>query len=259
MDSTPLKADRSQMSDAEWAAREDLAACYRLVDHYGWSDLFGTHISLRVPGEPDRFLINPYGVLFEEITASSLVKVDEQGNELSPSEHGINPAGFTIHSAVHMAKDDIHCVIHTHTYAGTGVATLQDGLKPLTQHSLVVLAHTAYHDYEGIATDLDERERIANDLGDNKVLILRNHGLLTVGETVGEAFMWMYRAERACRMQLAFQNTGAPVTELSDEVVETTINRNKFNNSEKGFRTIGKIEWPALRRKLDRIDPSYKD
>lgn len=252
-----LTGPKLNMSEPEWRTRVDLAALYRLVNHYGWSDLFGTHISARIPDQPDTFLLNPYGYLFEEITASNLVKVDEDGNELDQSENGINPAGFTIHSAVHSAKSDINFVIHTHTAAGTGVSVQRDGILPLTQHSLVVIAQTGYHDYEGIATDLDERERLARDLGDNRVLVLRNHGLLTVGATAGEAFMWMYRAERACRMQLAHQQAGVPVTEVPLDVQQITIERNRFNNSDKGFRTIGKVEWPGLLRQMDRIDPSY--
>ena len=252
-----LTEPKLNMSESEWRTRIDLAALYRLVNHYGWSDLFGTHISARIPDQPDTFLLNPYGYLFEEITASNLVKVDEDGNELDQSENGINPAGFTIHSAVHSAKSDINFVIHTHTAAGTGVSVQRDGILPLTQHSLVVIAQTGYHDYEGIATDLDERERLARDLGDNRVLVLRNHGLLTVGATAGEAFMWMYRAERACRMQLAHQQAGVPVTEVPLDVQQITIERNRFNNSDKGFRTIGKVEWPGLLRQMDRIDPSY--
>ena len=252
-----LKRLESDISDLEWNTRIDLAALYRLVNHYGWSDLFGTHISARIPEQPDAFLLNPYGYLFEEITASNLVKVDEDGNELDQSANGINPAGFTIHSAVHSAKSDINFVIHTHTAAGTGVSVQRDGILPLTQHSLVVIAQTGYHDYEGIATDLDERERLARDLGDNRVLVLRNHGLLTVGATAGEAFMWMYRAERACRMQLAHQQAGVPVKEVPLDVQQITIERNRFNNSDKGFRTIGKVEWPGLLRQMDRIDPSY--
>ena len=249
---------QSNVSQAEWRARIDLAALYRLVHYYGWSDLFGTHISARLPDQPNTFLLNPYGHLFEEITASSLVKVDEDGNELDESENGINPAGFTIHSAVHAAKSDINFVIHTHTPAGTGVSVQRDGILPLTQHSLVVIAHTGYHDYEGIATDLDERERLAQDLGDHRILVLRNHGLLTVGADAGEAFMWMYRAERACKMQLAHQQAGVPVTEIPEEVQRVTIERNQLNNSDQGFRTIGKVEWPGLLRQMDRIDPSYK-
>lgn len=247
-----------RVSAAEWQTRVDLAAAFRLVDLYGWSDLLGTHLSARVPDAPDQFLINPYGMLFEEITASSLVKVAEDGTELSPSEHGINPAGFTIHSAIHSARDDINWAIHTHTPAGLGVATQAEGLLPLTQQALSVLAHTGYHDYEGIAFDLSERARLIGDLADNNVLILRNHGLLTVGRTVGEAWVWMYRAERACKFQLAFQQSGARAQELSDEIQQLTFARNRQANSPAGYRTIGEKEWPALRRKLDRDNPGYE-
>lgn len=249
---------QADISDAEWETRIDLAAAFRLVDLFGWSDLLSTHLSARVPGAEDQFLINPFGLLFEEMTASDLVKVDGDGNILSETEYDINPAGFTVHSAVHMARDDALWAIHTHTPAGCAVATQKDGLLPLTQHALAVLDQTSYHDYEGIATNLDERERLARDLGQNNILILRNHGLLTVGRTVGEVFMWMYRAERACRMQIAFQQAGAPPTEIPGEVQLATYETNRFNNSKEGYRTIGEIEWPALRRKLDRTDPSYK-
>jgi ribulose-5-phosphate 4-epimerase/fuculose-1-phosphate aldolase len=254
-----VESAHSEMTAAEWEMRVDLAAAFRLVDLMGWSDLLATHLSARVPGPDDHFLINPFGLLFEEVTASSLVKVALDGTVLSETPYTINPAGFTIHSAVHGARPEVACVMHTHTAAGTGVATQADGLLPLTQHALAVIAHTGYHGYEGIATDLDERERIARDLADHNVLILRNHGLLTVGRSVGEAFMWLYRAERACRMQLAFQQAGAAASPIPEDVQATTIARNRFNNSEQGYRTIGKTEWPALRRKLDRIDPSYQD
>jgi ribulose-5-phosphate 4-epimerase/fuculose-1-phosphate aldolase len=250
---------KDQVSPEEWAMRVDLAACYRLVDMYGWTDMLGTHISARVPGEDDAFLINPYGLLFEEITASSLVKVDEEGKILSSTEYDVNPAGFVIHSAIHMARGDLACALHTHTPAGTSIATQKDGLLPLTQHALMVIAHAAYHDYEGIATDLDERERLVRDLGDNNVLVLRNHGLLTVGRSVAEAFVWMYRAERACRMQLAFQSAGAEATEIPEEVQAVTIARNRLANSPEGHRPIGVLEWPALMRKLDRTDTSYRE
>lgn len=255
-----VKAEkREAISEAEWQMRTDLAAAFRLVHHFGWSDLLATHLSARVPDAKDQFLINPFGLMFDEITASNLVKVDEEGNILSETEYSINPAGFTIHSAVHMGRPEVACTIHTHTPAGTAVATQRDGLRPITQHALAVLAQTGYHDYEGIATDLSERERLVRDLADHKVLILRNHGLLTVGNAVGEAFMWMYRAERACRMQIAFQQCGAELSPIPEEVQRVTMERNKFNNSEKGYRPIGKVEWPALRRMLDRIDPSYKE
>ncbi len=250
---------KDQVSPEEWAMRVDLAACYRLVELFGWSDMLGTHVSARVPGEENAFLINPYGLLFEEITASSLVKVDEAGNILSPTDFDINPAGFVIHSAIHMARHDIACAIHTHTEAGTSIATQKDGLLPLTQHALMVIAHSSYHGYEGIATDLDERERLVRDLGDNNVLVLRNHGLLTAGRTVAEAFVWMYRAERACRMQLAFQSSGAEAMEIPDEVQAVTIARNRLANSLEGHRPIGVLEWPALLRKLYRVDTSYRN
>ena len=252
------EAKPAGISDLEWCARIDLAAAFRLVELHGWSDLLATHLSARVPNTDDQFLINPFGMLFEEITASSLIKVDADGNVLSESDYSFNPAGFVIHSAVHMARHNVMCVFHTHTQAGVSVATQKHGLLPLTQHALSVLAHTGYHDYEGIAMDLDERARIANDLSENNILILRNHGLLTVGQTVGETFMWLYRAERACRMQIAFQQTGAQAMEISEELQNATYERNRFNNSEQGYRTIGKLEWPALLRKLDRIDCSYK-
>ena len=252
-------SDESVGSDGGRAVRQDLAAAFRLIDMFGWSDLLATHLSARLPGDDDRFLINPFGLLFDEITASALVVVDVDGTVLSASDYGINPAGFTLHSALHMARPEVACVIHTHTEAGVSVATQQAGLLPITQHALAVLAHTAYHDYEGIATDLDERQRIVRDLADHNVLVLRNHGLLTVGKTVGEAFMWMYRMERACRMQLAIQQAGAPISAIPDHVRETTMARNRLNISDQGYRPIGKIEWPALRRKLDRIDPSYRD
>ena len=250
---------RSQCSEAEWETRVNLAACYRLVDSFGWSDLLGTHISARVPREEDAFLINPYGLLFDEITASSLVKIDEEGTILSPTDYHINPAGFVIHSAIHMAKPELECALHTHTSAGTAVATAQAGLKPLTQHAMAIYAHVAYHGYEGIATDLSERERLVSDLGDANILFLRNHGLLTVGRTIAEAFVWMYRAERACRMQVAIQQTGEESVEIPAEVQEVTIQRNIKANSPEGHRPIGVYEWPALLRRLDRQDQSYRN
>jgi ribulose-5-phosphate 4-epimerase/fuculose-1-phosphate aldolase len=247
-DMAPEDMAPEDMAPEEWQVRVDLAAAFRLVALYGWSDFLATHLSARVPGPRDLFLINPFGMLFEEITASCLVKVDLDGNLLGASDHGINPAGFTIHSAVHGGRPEIACVIHTHTPAGVGVATQEDGLLPVTQHALAVLAHTAYHAYEGIAMNLDERARIVRDLGDNNLLILRNHGLLTVGRSVGEAFMWMVRAERACRMQLAAQQSGARLRPIPAEVQEQTIAQNRHNNSAQGYRPIGRKEWPALRR-----------
>ncbi len=237
--------------------RVDLAAAFRLIDYYCMSDLLATHLSARVPDSDDHFLINPFGMMFDEMTASALVKVDQDGNKLSESAYQINPAGFVIHGAVHMADPNIACVIHTHTAAGVGVATQKNGLLPLTQQALAVIAHTGYHDYEGIAFDPKERESLIRDLGDNNVLILRNHGLLTAGRTVAEAFMWMYRAERACRFQLAYQQSGAEPQPITDEVQQVSIERNRKANSAEGYRPIGVNEWPALLRKLDRENPGY--
>jgi ribulose-5-phosphate 4-epimerase/fuculose-1-phosphate aldolase len=247
----------NNMTEAEHTTRVDLAAAFRLVDLYGWSDMLATHLSARIPGPEEHFLINPVGMMFEEMTASCLVKVDIDGNILSESEFGINPAGYTIHSAVHMGRKDAGCVMHTHTAAGLGVATQKSGLLPLTQMALAVIAQTGYHDYEGPAFDLRERDRLINDLASNNVLILRNHGLLTVGKTVAEAFVWLFRAERACRFQLSFQQAGVPAQEIPKEVQDISIERSKKAISASGHRPIGQFEWPALLRKLNRENPGY--
>ena len=249
----------NNMTEAEHTTRVDLAAAFRLVDLYGWSDMLATHLSARIPGPDEHFLINPVGMMFEEMTASCLVKVDIDGNILSDSEFGINPAGYTIHSAVHMGLKDAGCVMHTHTAAGLGVATQKSGLLPLTQMALAVIAQTGYHDYEGPAFDLRERDRLINDLASNNVLILRNHGLLTVGKTVAEAFVWLFRAERACRFQLSFQQAGAPAQEIPKEVQDISIERSKKAISASGHRPIGQFEWPALIRKLNRENPGYAE
>lgn len=247
----------TNMTGAEWQTRVDLAAAYRLVDLFGWSDLLATHLSARVPGPDEHFLINPFGVLFEEMTASALLKVNAEGQVLTESDYGINPAGFVIHGAIHEALPEMACVLHTHTAAGLGVATQKDGLLPLTQQALAVIAKTGYHDYQGIAFDLAERESLIADLGDNRVLVLRNHGLLTVGKTIAEAFMWLYRAERACRFQLAFQQSGAAPQPIPQDVIDVTLERNRQAISDTGYRPIGLKEWPALLRKLDRANPGY--
>ena len=248
-----------EVTESERKTRIDLAAAFRLVDLYGWSDMLATHLSARIPGPNEHFLINPVGTLFEEMTASCLVKVDIDGNILSESEFGINPAGYTIHSAVHMGRKDAGCVMHTHTAAGLGVATQKSGLLPLTQMALAVIAQTSYHSYEGPAFDLGERDRLIEDLSNNNVLILRNHGLLTVGKTVAEAFVWMFRAERACRFQLSFQQAGAPAQEISKAVQDISIERSKKAISASGHRPIGQFEWPALLRKLNRENPGYDE
>ena len=247
------------MTEVEYATRIDLAAAFRLVDLYGWSDMLATHLSARIPGPNEHFLINPVGMMFEEMTASCLVKVDIDGNILSESEFGINPAGYTIHSAVHMGRKDAGCVMHTHTAAGLGVATQKSGLLPLTQMALAVIAQTGYHNYEGPAFDLGERDRLIKDLASNNVLILRNHGLLTVGKTVAEAFVWLFRAERACRFQLSFQQAGVSPQEIPKEVQDVSIERSKKAISASGHRPIGEFEWPALIRKLNRENPGYAD
>ena len=245
------------MDNLEWKTRVDLAAAFRLVDLYGWSDMLATHLSARIPGPSDHFLINPMGVLFEEMTASDLIKLDIDGNILSDTSRSINPAGYTIHSAIHIGRKDAGCVMHTHTSAGLGVATQKDGLLPLTQMALAVIANTGYHDYEGPAFDLEERERLISDLQNLNILILRNHGLLTVGKTVAEAFMWMYRAERACRFQLSFQKAGAEAQQISKSVQEVSIERARKAISSTGHRPIGDFEWPALIRKLHRQNPGF--
>ena len=211
---------REQVSDEEWAIRVDLAAAYRLVAHYGWDDLIFTHISARVPGPEHHFLINPYGMMFEEITASSLIKIDMAGELVMPSDYVVNQAGFTIHSAAHEARDDAKCVMHLHTLDGTAVSTDSRGLLPLNQTSLLIRDQIAWHEYEGVAVDLDERPRLQKDLGDKNYMLLWNHGTLTCGGTVAEAFQRMYFLERACSMQVRTLSTGADLHPPMDEIVE---------------------------------------
>ena len=238
------------MSATEWQARCDLAACYRLVDWYGWSDFFGTHISLRIPGT-DHFLLNPLGMLFDEITASSLIKIDQDGNLLSDSDYPVNPAGFTIHSAIHMSSHELNAVVHTHTRAGNAVACMKEGLLPIHQKTLVILGFVAYHDYESVALDLRERERIVRDLGSKRILILRNHGLMTVGRTIGEAFLWMSRVETACRYQLDLLSCGRELQELTPETQALVIQQGLEIFGEGGMES-GDGYWPAMLRKLER-------
>ena len=250
-----IKSVRDQVSADEWRVRVDLAATYRLVAHYGWSDLIYTHISARVPGTDDHFLLNPYGLAFDEITASSLVKVDLDGEIVMETPYMVNPAGFTIHSAVHGAGADAHCVIHTHSDDGVAVSAQSEGLLPLSQTAMIVIADTAYHDYEGIALDLDERERLIADLGDKHCLILRNHGLLTTGATCADAFLRLYFLERACTMQVRALAGGRPLTMPSAETVTKVGGQSKFATA----NGIGKLAWPALLRTLDREDSSFRE
>lgn len=238
----------------EASLRVDLAACYRLVAMFGWDDLVFTHVSVRVPGPEHHFLINPYGMLFEEITASSLILVDAHGAKLSDSPHPVNPAGFVIHSAIHAARPDVACVLHTHTVAGIAVAAQTGGLLPISQQATVALASLGYHGYEGIALRDDEKPRLQADLGEHAALILRNHGLLTVGATVADAFLVMFNLQRACEIQIAAQSSGAPLTDVDGRIVAGV--RANIAAVTKGLG--GALAWPALLRKLDRADPSFR-
>ena len=244
---------RSGVSAAEWEQRVNLAACYRLVALYSWDDLIFTHVSARVPGAEKHFLINPYGVFFEEITASSLVKVDLEGRKAMDSPHEINPAGFVIHSAIHAAREDAHCVLHTHTLNGVAVSAQKDGLLPISQHSIFPLSSIGYHAYEGLALRNDEKPRLARDLGDKSFLMLRNHGLLTVGETVADAFLFMYVFEAACAIQLRAQ--GSPdLVQVDPRIVAGAQAQAKQVTRGAGAALV----WPGLLRKLDRLDPGYR-
>jgi len=252
---TAVQSVRAQVSAEEWQVRVDLAACYRLVAHYGWDDLVFTHITARVPGPEHHFLINPYGMTFDEITASSLVKIDLAGNKVVPSQYEINPAGFTIHSAIHAAREDAQCVIHLHTDAGVAVSAQRDGLLPISQTALFPLSSLGYHDYEGVALRDDEKPRLVADLGNHSVMILRNHGTLAVGPTVADAFLQMFVLERACRMQILAQSGGVPLIQ-----VPASILAGVKEMAEKATRGLGgQIAWPGLLRKLDRLDPSFRD
>jgi ribulose-5-phosphate 4-epimerase/fuculose-1-phosphate aldolase len=250
----PVRPDPDRVP-TERELREDLAAAYRLIALFGMTDLVFTHLSARLPGEGHRFLVNPYGLLFEEITASSLVVVDAEGEPAQPTNWPVNPAGFVIHSAVHRGREDAVCVMHTHTLAGMAIAAQQGGLLPLNQMMMEISGRVALHDYEGVAAEdnLDERERLVRDLGDAPCMILRHHGLLTVGPTVAAAFYWMYYLEQGCRIQLAAQSSGAPLAVPPDEVVART--RAQFSTGP----TKGWLPWQALRRKLDREQPDYRD
>jgi ribulose-5-phosphate 4-epimerase/fuculose-1-phosphate aldolase len=246
---------RQQVSDAEWQLRVDLAACYRIIALYGWDDLVFTHISVRVPGPEEHFLINPYGWLFEEITASSLVKVNLAGEIVLATDNMVNPAGFVIHSAIHSARHDVACVLHTHTKAGVAVSAQADGLLPISQASLFPYATLAYHDYEGVALNDDEKPRLVADLGDNNALILRNHGLLTTGATIADAFLMMYVLETACQTQILAQSGGNELIQVPAAIVAGIQAQ-----AEKVTRGLGgSLVWPGLLRKLDRRDPSFRD
>jgi ribulose-5-phosphate 4-epimerase/fuculose-1-phosphate aldolase len=244
------------MSEEEWNLRVDLAAAFRLVAHYGWDDLIFTHLSARVPGPEHHFLINPYQMMFEEITASSLVKIDVEGMPVGETPYIVNAAGFTIHSAIHMAREDAQAVVHLHTPYGQAVSAMSEGLLPHTQTGMIARHDLAFHEYEGIATDLEERERLVADLGDKHAMLLRNHGTLTVGDSIASAFVRMYFLERACEAQVHMLSAGRenlhnPPQGVADKVAD--------QSSGPGVEMLSKmLAWPALLRKLDRIDPSYR-
>jgi len=248
---------KGKVSEEEWAVRVDLAAAYRLVSRYGWEDLVFTHISARVPDTEDQFLINPYGLFFDEITASSLVKIDQAGNKLENSPFDVNAAGFIIHSAIHGARHDAKCVLHTHTANGVAVSTQRAGLLPISQHSLFVLNSVGYHDFEGPALDEDEKPRLVADLGDNRCLILRNHGLLTVGEAVADDFVNMYYLEASCQIQVRAQSGGGELIPVPKEVLDRGYANAVANQRRNGGQ--GRLVWPGLLRRLDRTDPSYRN
>jgi len=244
---------RGKVSAEEWQTRVELAALYRLVALYGWDDLIYTHISARIPGPEHHFLINPYGLLFGEITASSLVKIDLEGNVLQDTPYFINPAGFTIHSAIHGAREDARFVMHLHSDQGVAVAAQKEGLLPLTQHSLVVLPHLAYHDYEGIALNLDERERLIADIGDKTLLLLRNHGTLAVGETAANCWVGMFYLERACKQQVMALSAGRDNVLMAPRAAVDTV----AGQMGGGGGIPGALAWPGCLRKLDRESPGY--
>jgi ribulose-5-phosphate 4-epimerase/fuculose-1-phosphate aldolase len=243
---------REKVPEEEWRARVDLAACYRLVALYGMTDLTMTHISARVPGEENAFLINPMGFFFDEITASSLVKVDHDGKILSETVHDINEAGYVIHSAIHAAREDVGSVLHTHTRAGMAVAAMACGLLPISQHAMRFYKRLGYHDYEGIALDIDERQRLVADLGAHRAMILKNHGLLTAGRSTAEAFNLMFYLEKCCQSQIDAMTGGAEIVVPSEAVCEHAAGQFE------GFGVIGNRDWPGHLRRLDKLHPSYR-
>jgi ribulose-5-phosphate 4-epimerase/fuculose-1-phosphate aldolase len=250
-----IRSVRAHVPAEEWAVRCDLAAAYRAVAVYGWDDLVFTHISARVPGPDHHFLINPYGMMFEEITASSLVKVGLDGRKVMDSPFDINPAGFTIHGAVHEAREDAKCVIHLHTVEGVAVSCQKAGLLPISQQALFPLASLAYHDYEGVALNPDEKVRLVRDLGDGNHMILRNHGLLTCAETVADAFLHMYVLQKACEVQVRAQAGGGELVPVAQPIVDGIRAASKVVLRQSG----GMMAWPGILRKLDRLDPSWRE
>ncbi len=256
MQASAIQSVKGKVSAAEWQTRVDLAAAYRLVALNRWDDLVFTHITARIPDTDHHFLINPYGMMFEEITASSLVKIDIHGNKLdADNPFPINPAGFTIHSAIHAAREDARCVMHTHTAHGIAVSAQEGGVLPVSQQSIFVLASLAYHGYEGVALNEDEKPRLVRDLGDKTFFMLRNHGLLTVGETIADTFLSMYVFETACQIQIKAQAGGGNLIRVPQPILDGAKEQAKVVTKGMG----GALAWPGLLRKLDRMDPSYRD
>jgi len=245
---------QGKVPDAEWQVRVDLAACYRLVADFGWSDLVFTHITARVPDTEGQFLINPYGMMFDEITASSLVKIDIDGNKLDDSPFPVNPAGFTIHSAIHAVRHDAECVLHVHSLNGVAVSAQKRGVLPLSQQSIFILASLAYHDYEGVALNADEKPRLVADLGDKRFLMLRNHGLLTLGKSIPDTFLQMYLFESACTIQVRAMAGGSELVEVPPQIIAGAQKQAREVTRSQG----GMLAWPALLRRLERKDPSYR-
>lgn len=261
MAASPILPPHAEMDPREWELRVQLAAAYRIIDHMGWSELIWTHTTVRVPGPEHHFLINQYGLRFDEVCASNLVKVDLHGNIIGDQSQEINPAGFVIHSAIHMARPDAQCVMHTHTLAGMAVAALEEGLLPISMYALGYYDRVAYHDFEGPSLDLEERQRLSANLGDKNVLVLRTHGLLTCGQTVAQAFVRMFRLERACQVQLAAKATGGRLIVPPREVCELSAERSDdflATEGSKGYSRVANPEFDALMRLMDRKDPSYR-
>ncbi|MDO6837887.1 class II aldolase/adducin family protein [Paraglaciecola chathamensis] len=248
-----MSAVKQQVSEQEWKARVDLAAAYRMVAHYGWDDLIFTHISAHVPGPEHHFLINPYGMMFDEVTASSLVKVNLQGEKVMESDYDINPAGFVIHSAVHEAREDAQCVMHLHTTAGIAVSTQKQGLLPLSQQSLFALSSMSYHEYEGVALNPDEKKRLVADLGSTNFMILRNHGLLTCADSIADAFLGMFLLQRSCEIQLQAQASGQELIPIPEQILAGIRAQAQQVTRSAG----GALAWPGILRQLDRTNPGY--
>jgi ribulose-5-phosphate 4-epimerase/fuculose-1-phosphate aldolase len=250
-----ISSIRSQVPEAEWQVRQDLAAAYRIIAHYGWDDMVFTHLSARVPGPDEHFLLNPFGFLFNEVTASNLVKVDLDGNIILDNGYTVNAAGFTIHSAVHMSREDAHAVMHVHTDSGVAVSSTKEGFLPLNQHAMFVYHDLAYHDWEGVALNLDERERLVADLGDKHLMMLRNHGTLALGGSVASCFLRLYYLERACQIQVNALAAGSPNLPNKQAI---NMMQNTFSNPDV-WEGLAASAWPAIRRQADRLDPGYGD